>query len=83
MPTAVILTSEFLKRSFRVNAILPAYVDTRMCSGLDNLFDISDVQPLGLIPPKAIAELTEFLLSDKSKYITGALIMVPAGMEGN
>lgn len=82
--TAVSIASkEFLKRSIRVNAILPAYVDTRMSDGLDDLLDVSDVQPLGLIPPKAIAELTEFLLSDKSKYITGALIPVSGGMEGN
>lgn len=82
--TAVSVASkEFLKRSIRVNAILPAYVDTRMSESLDDLIDVSEVQPLGLIHPKAIAELAEFLLSDKSKYITGALIPVSAGMEGN
>ena len=82
--TAVSVASkEFLKRYIRVNAILPAYVDTPMNDGLEELLDVSEVQPMGLIPPKAIAELTEFLLSDRSKYITGALIPVSAGMEVN
>ena len=82
--TAVSIASkEFLKRSIRVNAILSAYVDTPLIDGLDELLDVSEVQPMGLIPPKAIAELAEFLISDKSKYITGALIPVSAGMEGN
>lgn len=81
--TAVSIASkEFLKRSIRVNAILPAYVDTPMNDGLDELLDVFEVQPMGLIPPKAIAELVEFLLSDRAKYITGALIPVSAGMEG-
>lgn len=82
--TAVSVASkEFLKRFIRVNAILPAYVDTPMNDGLEELLDVCEVQPMGLIPPEAIAELTEFLLSDKSKYITGALIPVSAGMEVN
>lgn len=82
--TAVSIASkEFLKRSIRVNAILPAHVETPMFDEIKEVFDISDMQPMGLIPSKAIAELVEFLLSDKSKYITGALIPVSAGMEMN
>lgn len=81
--TAVsVMAKEFLKRGIRVNAILPAYVDTRMNKGLDELVDIRERQPLGLIASRQIAYLVEFLLSEKSKYITGALIPVSAGMKG-
>ena len=82
--TAVSIASkEFLKRSIRVNAILPAHVETPMYDNIKDVFDISEMQPMGAINIKTIAELIEFLLSDKSKYITGALIPVSAGMEGN
>lgn len=80
--TAVEVTAkEYLKRSIRVNALLPAYVDTRMNLGLEELIDIKKEQPMGLIPPEKLAEVIEFLLSDKSKYITGVLLPVSAGME--
>lgn len=80
--TAISVASkEFIKRQIRVNGIMPAYVDTRMNNGLDEIIDINERQPWGLIPPRYIAELIEYLLSDKSKYITGALIPVSAGME--
>ena len=80
--TAVSVASkEFVKRSIRVNAVMPAYVDTRMNSGLEDLIDVCEEQPMGLIAPRDIAYLVEFLISDKSKYITGALIPVSAGME--
>lgn len=80
--TAVSIASkEFVKRSIRVNAILPAYVDTRMNYGLESFIDISEKQPIGLIPPREVAYFIEFLLSEKAKYITGALIPISAGME--
>lgn len=80
--TAVsVAAKEFIRRSIRVNAIMPAYVDTRMNEGIGDLIDVSERQPMGLIPVRDIAFLIEFLLSDKSRYITGALIPVSAGME--
>ena len=80
--TAVTVSSkEFTKRAIRVNAVMPAYVDTRMNDGLEDLIDINEKQPFGLIPPRDVAEAVEFLLSDKSRYITGSLLPVSAGME--
>lgn len=76
-----VAAKEFVKRSIRVNALMPGYVDTRMNDGLDSLIDIKERQPMGLIPPRNIAYIIEFLLSDKSYYITGAAIPVSAGME--
>ena len=76
-----VMSKEFLKRNIRVNGIMPANVDTPMCDNLKNLIDIETIQPMGMIEPEQIAYLTEFLMSEKAKYITGALIPVSAGME--
>ena len=76
-----VMSKEFLKRNIRVNGIMPANVDTPMCDNLKNLIDIETIQPMGMIEPRQIAYLTEFLMSEKAKYITGALIPVSAGME--
>ena len=78
-----VMGREFLKRKQRVNAVLPTFVDTPMASRMDeSLGDLENKvagQPLGLIEPVQIAYLVEFLLSDKSSYITGACIPVSAG----
>lgn len=78
-----VMGKEFLRRKQRVNAILPTFVDTPMASRMDeSLCDLENKiarQPLGLIEPEQIAYLVEFLLSDKSSYITGACIPVSAG----
>ena len=76
-----VAAKEFTKRGIRVNSLMPAYVDTRMNAGLEDLIDIKERQPMGLIPPREIAYLIEFLLSDKSRYITGANIPISAGMD--
>ena len=77
-----VMAKEFVKRKIRTNAILPACVDTEMVVEAPFLeYDsISASQPLGLIEPEYISNLAEFLLSDKAKYITGALIPVSAGL---
>lgn len=82
--TAVsVMSKEFIKRKIRVNAVLPAYVDTPMNEGFDDITDVNKLQPFGMIDAVYIAYLVEFLLSDKGKYITGAHISVSAGMEFN
>lgn len=78
-----VMGREFLKRYQRVNAILPTFVDTPMAVRMDDALGDLDSkiagQPLGLIDPGQIAYLVEFLISDKSSYITGACIPVSAG----
>ncbi len=76
-----VMSKEFQKRNIRVNGIMPANVDTPMCDNLKSVVDIEIIQPMGMIEPVQIAYLAEFLLSDKAKFITGALIPVSAGME--
>lgn len=78
-----VMSKECLKRKQRVNAVLPTFVDTPMAARMDEtLGDLEQKianQPLGLIEPRQIAYLVEFLLSGKSSYITGACIPVSAG----
>ena len=78
---AKVMAKEFMKRRIRVNTIMPAYVDTPMSANSEGILDLDSVQPMGMIKPVQIAYLIEFLLSDKSEYITGAAIPVSAGME--
>lgn len=77
-----VMAQEFLKRKIRVNAIMPSYVATPMVAegaafGMNNGID---QMPLGVIDPKQIAYLVEFLLSDKAAHITGAEIPVTSGV---
>lgn len=76
-----VMSKEFVKRGIRVNAIAPACVDTEMVADAPFMSEeiISGAQPLGIIEPVYISYLVDFLLSDKSKYMTGAVIPVSAG----
>lgn len=79
--TVRIAAKEFSGRKIRVNAIAPNYVRTQMVS--DSLFcdidAINDSLPFGIIEPEYIAYLADFLLSEKARYVTGAVIPVSAG----
>lgn len=75
---------EFLNRKIRVNAVLPGTTETAMLSKARERVENFDErvlksQPLGIIDARQIAYLTSFLLSEKSKYITGTCIPVCAG----
>ncbi len=78
-----VMSKEFSKRGHRVNAILPAFVDTPMIR--DEEHPIMDLekkiagQRMGLVDPLHVAYLAEFLLSDKAKYINDAHIPIGGG----
>lgn len=77
-----VMAKEFLKRKIRVNAIMPSYVATPMVNG-DVSYGMNngiDNMPLGVIDPKQIAYLAEFLLSERALHITGAAIPVTSGV---
>lgn len=74
-----VLSKEVTKRGIRVNTIMPGYVRTPMTADRKNE-DILLDQPMGYIEPIEIAYLIEFLISNKSKHITGTCIPVSAGM---
>ncbi len=79
------MSKEFLKRKIRVNAILPANVNTELfLAGEEYIEDFMENalarQPLGIIEVEQVVYLIEFLLSDNSKYITGEWITMGGGM---
>lgn len=79
--TVKVMAKEVIKRGIRVNAIAPACVDTEMVDNAPFIKkeELHAIQPLGIIEPIYISYLVEFLLSDKAKYITGAVVPVSAG----
>ncbi|MBQ8982344.1 MAG: SDR family oxidoreductase [Lachnospiraceae bacterium] len=84
MNAAVItMSKEFLKRKIRVNAVMPAYVDTEMTIipeyRNEIIGELEKKQPLGIIKPQEIAALAGYLISEESSSVTGALIPVSGG----
>lgn len=79
--TIKVMAKEVLKRGIRVNAIAPACVDTEMVANAPfiNEASVSTAQPLGIIEPVCVSYLVDFLLSEKARYITGAVIPISAG----
>jgi Dehydrogenases with different specificities (related to short-chain alcohol dehydrogenases) len=69
---------------YRVNAILPAAVETEMYQKLreqsPNLDEKAKKdQPLGVIPPEKVSKTIEFLMSEDSSYMTGNLVFIGGG----
>lgn len=74
-----VLAKEVIRRGIRVNTIMPGYVRTPMMEGMEDAV-VEEQQPLGYIEPVEVACLIEYLLSDKSRCITGTAIPISAGM---
>lgn len=80
------MSKEFMRRKIRVNAILPANVQTPMmeatASQIENYMDTAkERQPLGLIEPEYIGYLAEYLLSEQARFMTGELVVMSGGIE--
>lgn len=65
------LSSELEPQSIRVNAVLPAIIDTPR-----NRADMPDADPIDWTTPAAIADVILFLTSVQARAINGALIPV-------
>lgn len=74
-----VMSRELLKRKIRVNAILPGYVRTPMSEDMEEEMLLLE-QPWGFIEPEEVAFVLEFLLSKKSRMITGSEIVISGGM---
>lgn len=78
------MSKEFMERKICVNCIAPGIVETEMFKSLSEqsvtLREKSEkLCPLGVIPPENIADIVEFLVSEKSKYMTGSTIIADSG----
>ena len=79
------LAIEFVKKNIRVNCVAPGFIKTNMASGVNSMFDseyadrIEAMHPLGWGEAKDIANAVAFLLSDASKWTTGAVFNVDGG----
>lgn len=77
------LAQELMSKNITVNSISPGYVNTRLMQGIRP--DILD-SIINLIPAKRLAEPAEiawaidFLISEKSRYITGANLSINGGL---
>lgn len=78
-----VMAKEFIKRKIRVNAVLPAFVNTAMAvqaqDYIESMEEKMKNQFMGIIDPIQVAYLIEYLLSDKAKYITEALLPISGG----
>jgi NAD(P)-dependent dehydrogenase (short-subunit alcohol dehydrogenase family) len=76
---------EFAKKRIRVNCILPAMVRTPMSENLlqslsnEARENIEKMHPLGIGTVEDVSSVCCFLLSDVSKWITGAAMVVDGG----
>lgn len=80
---------EFAPNRIRVNAIAPGVVLTEMTEGFIKSIgesaskDMKDSHPLGFGKPSDVSNLIEFLVSDKSCWITGQTIVIDGGFSIN
>ncbi|MGQ3891636.1 acetoacetyl-CoA reductase [Legionella sp. CNM-4043-24] len=77
------LAQELMPKQVTVNSISPGYVNTRLMKGIrpDILQSIIEMIPAKrLAEPEEIAWVVEFLVDDKSCYMTGSNLSVNGGL---
>lgn len=73
---------EGASHGIRVNAVRPGLIDTDMTSGLDAQVHerlLSSVPLRRAGRPEEVADVVEFLASDRSSYVTGVVVDVAGG----
>lgn len=80
------LGRELAAKNVTINSIRPGVVDVERLRGLNELTGSLDeeikkngFQPLGIIPPKEIACMAAYLLSDAARYLTGTTLPFNGG----
>lgn len=91
------LALDLASKNIRVNAVCPGTIYTPLVKNVfDRIIDRGDataeqlvaeenaVHPLGRMGhPEEVAELVEFLISDRASFITGALVSIDGGLTAN
>ena len=74
------LAQEVAKRKITVNAVAPGFIKTDMTKDLDEK-ELKRMIPLARFgKPDEVADLVQFLASEKSAYITGEVININGGL---
>ena len=70
-----------LAPEIRINALMPGAIETPMSANLDEAYkeEMRRDTPLGWGTPQDVVDYVEFLLSEKSKWITGQTLFVDGG----
>lgn len=73
--------SRELAPKIRINALMPGAIETPMTANLneDYLEEMRRDTPLGFGTPQDVVDYVEFLISQKSKWITGQTLFVDGG----
>ncbi|KTD68460.1 MULTISPECIES: acetoacetyl-CoA reductase [Legionella] len=77
------LAQELMNKNITVNSLSPGYVDTRLMKGIrPDILDaiIAQIPAKRLAQTQEIAWAVEFLISEKSRYITGANLSINGGL---
>lgn len=79
------LAIELASKGIRVNCVAPGFMHTNMETKMNRYFDahhekiLEEMHPLGLGSAEDVANMICFLLSDQSKWTTGAIVSVDGG----
>ncbi len=77
------LAKELASRQITVNAVAPGFIETDMTSGLDEKtrdIILKNIPLKRLGQPSDIANMVDYLCSEKAAYITGQIFTVDGGM---
>ncbi len=74
------LAQEVARKKVTVNAVAPGFIKSDMTADLDEKEHKKRIPMSRFGKPEEVADLVEFLASDKSSYITGQVISINGGL---